>query len=251
MALKLNERYPGRFNNPTPGYPQGSYKNRTTPDSRDGSYLEQDWANDQLSFLSSILEGAGVEADGSVDAVGSSQYYDALIDVISENASTPQATEVVLGGGKVATQTQVTAGVSDATILTPLKLSQRLAAVLVSATTSVAGLAKIATQALVNAGSDAVTFVTPATLRFGVSYSLTLQGYLILPSWLAGVTVQWGSVGSAGTVNFPTAFTQSFIAMASANVNGNFASTKNLTTTSVLLENSGNQPMTWWAVGRV
>lgn len=78
MALKLNERYPGRFNSPTTQYPQGSFKNRTAPGAKDGSYLEQDWANDALAFLSSLLSGAGLTANGSVDTVGASQYYDAL-----------------------------------------------------------------------------------------------------------------------------------------------------------------------------
>lgn len=78
MALKLNERYPGRFNSPTTQYPQGSFKNRTAPGAKDGSYLEQDWANDKLAFFSSLLSGAGLTANGSVDTVGASQYYDAL-----------------------------------------------------------------------------------------------------------------------------------------------------------------------------
>lgn len=82
MALKLNERYPGRFDNPTPGYPQGSFKNRTSPDAKDGSYLERDWANDKEGFFQSLLEMSGIEADGEVDAVGSSQYFTALLDAI-------------------------------------------------------------------------------------------------------------------------------------------------------------------------
>lgn len=87
MALKLNERYPGRFDNPTEGYPQGSFKNRTTPTSKDGSYLEKDWANDCLGFLSSLLSAAGVSPNGSVDEVGASQYFDAL-QVLSGNKVT-------------------------------------------------------------------------------------------------------------------------------------------------------------------
>lgn len=87
MALKLNEKYPGRFNNPTADYPQGSFKNRTTPTSEDGSYFEQDWANDHLAFLSSLLEGAGLTANGDVDKVGASQYYSALIQIISSRAT--------------------------------------------------------------------------------------------------------------------------------------------------------------------
>lgn len=78
MSLKLNERYPARFNNPTAGYPQGSFKNRTTPTSKDGSYLEKDWANDKEGFFQSLLSAAGITANGAVDAVGASQFFDAL-----------------------------------------------------------------------------------------------------------------------------------------------------------------------------
>lgn len=85
MALKLNERYPGRFNSPTTQYPQGSFKNRTAPGAKDGSYLEQDWANDHLAFLSSLLSGAGLTANGSVDTVGASQYYTALQSLIGSD----------------------------------------------------------------------------------------------------------------------------------------------------------------------
>lgn len=78
MALKLNERYPGRFNNPTTSYPQGSFKNRTAPNAQDGSYLEQDWANDLLGFLGRLITVSGVTLNGNVDTALTSQYYDAL-----------------------------------------------------------------------------------------------------------------------------------------------------------------------------
>lgn len=85
MALKLNERYPGRFNSPTTQYPQGSFKNRTAPGAKDGSYLEQDWANDALAFLSSLLSGASITPNGNVDTVGASQYYTALQSLIGSD----------------------------------------------------------------------------------------------------------------------------------------------------------------------
>lgn len=78
MSLKLNERYPGRFNNPSADYPGGSFKNRTTPDAKDGSYLEKDWANDKEGFFQSLLSAAGITASGTVDKVGASQFFDAL-----------------------------------------------------------------------------------------------------------------------------------------------------------------------------
>jgi len=93
--LILNERYPGRFNNPSADYPQGSFKNRTTPTAKDGAYLEQDWANDRLAFYSSLLEAAGIDANGEVDKVGDCQAFEALLQVISQNAKDLFNTPVV------------------------------------------------------------------------------------------------------------------------------------------------------------
>ncbi len=81
MSLKLNERYPGRYSNPSADYPQGSFKNRTTPTAKDGSYLEQDWANDKEGFFQSLLATAVIEANGAVDKVGASQAFDALLQL--------------------------------------------------------------------------------------------------------------------------------------------------------------------------
>lgn len=82
MALKLSDRYPGRFDTPTAGYPQGSFKNRTTPTAKDGSYLEKDWANDKEGFFQRLLLQAGITPNGSVDTALSSQYYAALESLI-------------------------------------------------------------------------------------------------------------------------------------------------------------------------
>lgn len=78
MSLKLNERYPGRFSNPSSQYPQGAFKNRTAPGAQDGSYLEKDWANDLLGFLSRLLTVAAISPNGNVDTALSSQYFEAL-----------------------------------------------------------------------------------------------------------------------------------------------------------------------------
>lgn len=78
MALKRNERYPGRFENPTTEQPQGAFKNRTSPTAEDGSYFEADWANDWSGFFERLLTLADITPDGSVDTALDSQYYDAL-----------------------------------------------------------------------------------------------------------------------------------------------------------------------------
>ncbi|HHK0538151.1 TPA: hypothetical protein ACQQIX_006040 [Pseudomonas aeruginosa] len=127
MALKLNERYPGRFDNPSAEYPQGSFKNRTTPDAKDGSYLEKDWANDKEGFFQSLLSQAGIAANGAVDAVGASQYFSALTAIIESLSSTPpDASTTVKGIVELATSTETQGGTDAAKAVTPAGLASVL-----------------------------------------------------------------------------------------------------------------------------
>ena len=80
MAINRATRYPGRFDAPNAGQPEGAFKNKTGPGAVDGSYLEKDWANDMSAFFSSLL--AGDAASGTVDEVGASQYFDSLLNLI-------------------------------------------------------------------------------------------------------------------------------------------------------------------------
>ncbi|MCK8669203.1 hypothetical protein M1M11_30445 [Pseudomonas azerbaijanoccidens] len=107
MALKLNERYPGRFDNPTPGYPQGAFKNRTSPTAKDGSYLEKDWANDKEGFFQSLLSAAGIIPSGSPDEVGNSQYYSAMLNAIN---TAPILTDTGVANAYTAINTPALAG---------------------------------------------------------------------------------------------------------------------------------------------
>lgn len=83
MALQRDTKYPGRFTTATSEHPQGPFKNRTSSTSQDGSYLEKDWLNDWDGFFGSLLNSAGLTPDGNVDAVGASQYFNALVTVAS------------------------------------------------------------------------------------------------------------------------------------------------------------------------
>lgn len=113
-----------------------------------------------------------------------------------------QATEAVLGMAKVATQAQTNTGTDDATIVTPKKLLNWVK----QATEAALGMAKVATQAQTDAGTDDATFVTPKKMRWGVSYSIAGNGYLVFPSWLGGWVIQWGfatTSGGGASVTFP------------------------------------------------
>lgn len=127
MSLKLNERYPNRFNNPSPEYPLGSFKNRTAPNAKDGSYLEQDWANDKEGFFQSLLSQAGIAANGAVDAVGASQYFSALTAIIESLSPTPpDASTTVKGIVELATSTETQGGTDAAKAVTPAGLASFL-----------------------------------------------------------------------------------------------------------------------------
>ncbi|MGU2475967.1 pyocin knob domain-containing protein [Pseudomonas aeruginosa] len=69
----------------------------------------------------------------------------------------------------------------------------------------------LASQAEVDAGADDRKYLTPKKLRWGFAISLATNGYVVFPSWLGGLVIQWGKVAtpSADTeysATFPLAF---------------------------------------------
>ena len=91
---------------------------------------------------------------------------------------------------------------------------QALAALATQATEIQLGTAKIATQALTDAGADDATIVTPKKLRWGFQILKGSNGYVVFPSWLGGLIIQWGVKAASATagnnpvvlpIAFPTA----------------------------------------------
>ena len=99
MTFYLNERYPNRVKNPSDAYPRGSFKNRTAPNSADGTYLEEEWKNDERAFPERILKVAGVTPNGKVDDANSSQVYDALMQIINSMISAGTAPMYAFASG--------------------------------------------------------------------------------------------------------------------------------------------------------
>lgn len=124
MALNLDERYPGRANPKTLSYPNGSFKNRTSPTSKDGTYLEADWANDWNGFFQWLLLNAGVQANGAPDTAQDSQYADALFTVFADwLKKSKNASEKDAGVAKISSTQQAQEFTDDSTIITPKKLA--------------------------------------------------------------------------------------------------------------------------------
>jgi phage-related tail fiber protein len=66
-----------------------------------------------------------------------------------------------------------------------------IAALATQATEIKLGTAKIATQVQTDAGTDDATIVTPKKLRWGFSILKGQNGYIVFPSWLGGIIIQW------------------------------------------------------------
>ncbi|AFC22741.1 putative tail-fiber protein [Vibrio phage vB_VchM-138] len=87
MALRRDVTYSGRFTPATTERPQGGFKNRTSPTSEDGSYLEEQWLNDLDGFFGSLLNATNTTPNGNVDEAGNSQLFDAATQLFSQEWS--------------------------------------------------------------------------------------------------------------------------------------------------------------------
>ncbi|MFJ2536620.1 phage tail protein [Pseudomonas sp. NPDC087614] len=100
-----------------------------------------------------------------------------------------------------------------------------LAALATQATEIKLGTAKIATQALTDTGVDDASIVTPKKLRWGFQFLKSNSGYVVLPSWLGGLILQWGttttSAGGTSSVAlpmiFPSAVLKAFVSASGTN----------------------------------
>lgn len=120
-----------------------------------------------------------------------------------------QATEAIKGVARVATQSQTDAGVDDTVFVTPKKFAAGVASLVTQATETVAGIARAATQGQADAGADDTTFITPKKLRWGFQILKATNGYVVFPTWLGGLIIQWGyssiPIGST-VVPFPLSY---------------------------------------------
>ena len=81
-----------------------------------------------------------------------------------------------------------------------------------SASETVKGPVEQLTQTEVDTGTDTSRYPTIAKLLGGFAVLKSTNGYIRLPTWLGGVTVQWGLTATIGfdatsTITFPLAFT--------------------------------------------
>lgn len=149
-------------------------------------------------------------------------------------------------------------GGSKIQLLTALKA---LFAKKVPAAEAMEGTAKVATQAQTDAGADDTTIVTPKKLRWGVSYLLAVTGYVVLPSWLGGIIIQWGATTTSATagantpatfpIAFPTAAWRVFGSNTSSSTSGTTVYAGAMTLTGFVAASSvALLGVAWLAIGK-
>lgn len=84
MTINVFAQYSPRATAPDTNYPNGSFKNETSPGANDGTPLDVDTINDILGATEAILTEAGLTVSGQIDTVILSQKLEA-IKKISKN----------------------------------------------------------------------------------------------------------------------------------------------------------------------
>lgn len=179
--------------------------------------------------------GVGSSQKGTVTALDSNQSATPTVEVVAATVAAAQADVFVASdypGVKrsvVNTGVQVDPAFADAGVTRPRNIAvmwcikawnapinqgnidiASLAALATQATEIKIGTAKIATQALTDAGVDDATIVTPKKLRWGFSSFFANNGYVVFPSWLGGLIIQWVGTTNLGSQGAYSTWTMAF-----------------------------------------
>lgn len=176
------------------------------------------------------------EMIGGRPNLSSGSYRSVTVDKYGRVIAGSNPTTLAGYGIDIATQGEAEApsAQDNAKPMTALRVFQAIAKRVVQATETVKGIASIATQAQVNAGSGDDVIVTPAKLRIGFAVSFSSAGYVVFPTWLGSLIIQWTSSaaitpGATGAAYWPIAFPNACIwAIASPLANAGNANAGNV-----------------------
>ena len=145
----------------------------------------------RMNFIVSSSGNITLKIDPAVVLATRKYVDDSIINVLPADKTTGTFTKVTINargvvtsgsnpttlggyGIDIAAQTDAETGTNNSKAMTPLRVWQAIAKVVVQAGETTFGVAKIATQALTNSGVDDATFVTPKKLS-GAIAALVIQ----------------------------------------------------------------------------
>jgi len=152
-----------------------------------------------------------LKVDPSV-VLATRKYVDDVMAAHKQSRDHPNASETEKGFTRYATQAEVNEAILANQKTDAVVTVKTLWGWAKQASETVLGLMKVATQAQANAGAADDVVITPKKLRFGFSANLVSNGYIVFPSWLGGLILQWGVTTTTGTsqeISFPLTFTGS------------------------------------------
>lgn len=169
----------------------------------------------QLKIDPAVVLATRAYVDAAVITVA-----DALIAHVNRNDNPHGTTKAQVGLGSVENYPPASQGEAEAEenhannrYMTVLRTWQSFSNWLKAATETVAGVLRVATQAETDAGTADDLAVTPKKLRWGFAASLGPNGYVVFPTWLGGLVLQWcyvsagaGSADATASGTFPIAF---------------------------------------------
>ncbi|MEO6676963.1 MAG: hypothetical protein ABIO21_06260 [Pseudomonas sp.] len=213
---------------PSAGLVNGQFVDENPLTGVPGSLIPASWGNSVTQEILGVINGAGAAANESDNG----QLNVAINTLIAKKQNE-----------SLASQEDAESGLNTAKLMTPLRVFQAISKKVLLATESLAGTAKIASQAEVNAGVSDASTVTPKKLRLGFMVRLGASGYIVFPSWMGGLIIQWitGSASQAGNNNYgdlnlwPLAFPNAlFLAVATheGSASGTFMTWNNISSVS-------------------
>src|SRR5471030_20209 len=171
---------------PSAGLVNGKFADENPLTGVPGSLIPASWGNGVTQEILGVINSAGSVADES----DNSQLNAAINTLITKKQNE-----------SLASQEEAESGVNATKLMTPLRVFQTIAKKVLQATESIVGIAKIASQAEVNAGVSDASIVTPKKLRLGFMVRLWISGYIVFPSWMGGLILQWISGAASQAAN--------------------------------------------------
>lgn len=157
--------------------------------------LSQGSGRTQIVRINFIVTSAGniqLKIDPAV-VLASRAYVDAaILEVLPKNKTPGQFTRVKVNDRGIVVEgdnpeTMAGMGIKDG------YTKEQVDTLVAPATETKSGTAKIATQVLTDAGMDDATIVTPKKMRLGFQLIKGVNGAIVLPTWLGGFIIQWGT----------------------------------------------------------